>query len=180
VTRIAWRLTRSADLDIAEELLTRQGCSTSATATRKPTASPHATSTDSASSCSRAGHLSRGSGGPLPVTSANLARKVEARLRFAYYGAMATAYGNPRPLRADAERNRALIVAAARGRVRRAGSRCPAQEIAAQAGVGIATLYRRFPARENLIAACFETRFADYVKSGVGARGGHSMPFWVN
>lgn len=84
---------------------------------------------------------------------------------------MATAYGNPRPLRADAERNRALIVAAAQAAFAERGLDVPLRGIAAQAGVGIATLYRRFPARENLIAACFETRFADYVKSGVEARG---------
>ena len=78
---------------------------------------------------------------------------------------MATAYGSVRPLRADAGRNRARIVAAAQAAFAERGLDVPLEEIAADAGVGIATLYRRFPAREDLIAACFETRVADYAEA---------------
>jgi AcrR family transcriptional regulator len=37
--------------------------------------------------------------------------------------------------------------------------------VAEQAGVGIATLYRRFPTRDDLIAACFERRIAEYARA---------------
>ncbi|MEU1532412.1 TetR/AcrR family transcriptional regulator [Streptomyces fagopyri] len=58
--------------------------------------------------------------------------------------------GRPR-LRADAERNRAQILGAARGAFRELGTAAPLDEIARRAGVNIATLYRRFPDRDALI-----------------------------
>lgn len=66
------------------------------------------------------------------------------------------------PLRADAERNRAKLVAAARAVFAEQGLEAPLEEIARRAGVGIATLYRRFPVREALIAATFADRMAGY------------------
>ncbi|MGW1895817.1 TetR/AcrR family transcriptional regulator [Streptomyces sp. NPDC002004] len=54
-------------------------------------------------------------------------------------------------LRADAARNRAQILAAARTAFREAGTAVPLDEIARRAGVNIATLYRRFPSRDVLI-----------------------------
>jgi AcrR family transcriptional regulator len=59
--------------------------------------------------------------------------------------------GTPR-LRADAARNRAQILAAARTAFRELGVAVPLDEIARRAGVNIATVYRRFPDREALIA----------------------------
>lgn len=67
-----------------------------------------------------------------------------------------------RALRADAERNRASIMAAAQAAFAEHGLDVPLEDVAARAGVGIATLYRRFPTREDLIAASFEGRLADY------------------
>ncbi|MFG2848868.1 TetR/AcrR family transcriptional regulator [Kitasatospora sp. NPDC048296] len=58
--------------------------------------------------------------------------------------------GSPR-LRADAARNRAQILAAARTAFRESGTAVPLDEIARRAGVNIATLYRRFPDRDALI-----------------------------
>ncbi|MGK4584385.1 TetR/AcrR family transcriptional regulator [Kitasatospora sp. HPMI-4] len=58
--------------------------------------------------------------------------------------------GTPR-LRADAARNRAQILAAARTAFRESGTAVPLDEIARRAGVNIATLYRRFPDRDALI-----------------------------
>lgn len=55
------------------------------------------------------------------------------------------------PLRADARRNRAQIIAAAREAFLEFGIHAPLEEIARRAGVGIATLYRRFPDRRTLI-----------------------------
>jgi AcrR family transcriptional regulator len=58
-----------------------------------------------------------------------------------------------RPLRRDARRNRAAIVAAARKVFCDLGLEAPLEQIARQAGVGIATLYRRFPNRAALLDA---------------------------
>jgi AcrR family transcriptional regulator len=67
-----------------------------------------------------------------------------------------------RPLRADAERNRERILAAAREVFAERGLDAPFDAIAQRAGVGQATLYRRFPRREDLIAACFAPKLAEY------------------
>jgi len=67
-----------------------------------------------------------------------------------------------KPLRVDAERNRGRIVEAAQAAFAERGLEVPLEDVADRAGVGIATLYRRFPTRESLIAACFERRLAEY------------------
>jgi AcrR family transcriptional regulator len=56
-------------------------------------------------------------------------------------------------LRADARRNRQQIVTAALALFREQGIDVPMEEIAARAGVGVGTLYRRFPDRDALIWA---------------------------
>lgn len=56
-----------------------------------------------------------------------------------------------RPLRADARRNREAIAAAARELVIRAGPGIGMDEIATAAGVATGTLYRHFPAKQDLI-----------------------------
>ncbi|AXG76780.1 TetR/AcrR family transcriptional regulator [Streptomyces paludis] len=66
-----------------------------------------------------------------------------------------------RALRADAERNRARLVEAARSVFAETGVDSPLENIAERAGVGIATLYRRFPTREELIAATYEAKMAE-------------------
>src|ERR1700735_3243809 len=58
-----------------------------------------------------------------------------------------------RPLRSDAAANRERILAAATIAVRRDGERVPMATIAAEAGVGIGTLYRHYPTRPDLLAA---------------------------
>jgi AcrR family transcriptional regulator len=60
-----------------------------------------------------------------------------------------------RPLRADARRNYDLIVAAARETVLEHGKDASLEEIARRAGVGIGTLYRRFPTRLTLLEAVY-------------------------
>ena len=62
----------------------------------------------------------------------------------------------PRPLRADARRNRDLIVEAARTAFASKGVDAPLEEIAKTVGVGQGTLYRHFPTREDLIAAAIQ------------------------
>ena len=63
-----------------------------------------------------------------------------------------------RPLRADAARNRDAILESARQVFAESGTDAALEEIARRADVGIATLYRRFPTREGLVAAAFEPR----------------------
>ncbi len=59
------------------------------------------------------------------------------------------------PLRADAERNRCQLMTAALAVFAERGLDAPLDEIARRARVGNATLYRRFPARCDLIEAVF-------------------------
>lgn len=66
-------------------------------------------------------------------------------------------------LRADAARNRDAIVAAARALFAEQGLGAPLDEIARRAGVGNATLYRRFPTREELVEAALLGPMADYL-----------------
>ncbi|MBP2366504.1 TetR/AcrR family transcriptional regulator [Pseudonocardia parietis] len=58
---------------------------------------------------------------------------------------------NTTQLRADARRNREQIVVAAREVFLEQGVHASLEEIARRAGVGIATLYRRFPDRQTLV-----------------------------
>ena len=72
----------------------------------------------------------------------------------------------PRParpgLRADAQRNRQRIIAAAQQEFAQRGLDVPVEDIARHAGVGVATLYRRFPTRADLIAGAFEAKMTAY------------------
>ncbi len=63
---------------------------------------------------------------------------------------MATTSRSREP-RSDAARNREILVRAATAAVHREGPRVPMATIAADAGVGIGTLYRHFPTREDLL-----------------------------
>jgi AcrR family transcriptional regulator len=68
-------------------------------------------------------------------------------------------------LRADAARNRAAIVEAARAVFAEDGLDASLEEIAQRAGTGSATLYRRFPTREDLVAAVFAERMAEHLSA---------------
>ncbi|QFY13468.1 TetR family transcriptional regulator [Nonomuraea phyllanthi] len=63
------------------------------------------------------------------------------------------AQGAARPMRADAKRNLAQILTAARDVITERGPDAPLDEIARRAGVGSGTLYRRFPDRDSLLRA---------------------------
>jgi AcrR family transcriptional regulator len=58
-----------------------------------------------------------------------------------------------RPLRADARRNRARVLTAAREAFAAEGAMVPLDEIARRAGVGAGTVYRHFPTKEALFEA---------------------------
>jgi AcrR family transcriptional regulator len=70
-----------------------------------------------------------------------------------------------RPLRRDAQRNRDAIVAAARRVFCDHGLEAPLEEIARRAGVGIATLYRRFPSRVELLDAVLTDNLQAHVEA---------------
>jgi AcrR family transcriptional regulator len=75
-----------------------------------------------------------------------------------------------RPLRRDAERNRRRILDAARVVFAERGLSGSHNDIAREAGVGVGTVYRRFPDREQLIDALFEARIeeiADVARAAV-------------
>lgn len=63
--------------------------------------------------------------------------------------------GEPTQLRADARHNRDRIVASARETFAAVGLAVSMTEIARRAGVGVATLYRRFPTKESLVTEVF-------------------------
>ncbi|MGW4126462.1 TetR/AcrR family transcriptional regulator [Nocardia sp. NPDC004711] len=63
-----------------------------------------------------------------------------------------------RPLRSDAERNRARLVTAARAMFAEHGVDVAMADIARHAGVSNGTLYNRFPTRQDLIEAVFIDR----------------------
>jgi AcrR family transcriptional regulator len=68
-----------------------------------------------------------------------------------------------RPLRRDAERNRQRILAAAREVFAARGVDVTLDDIAHHAGVGVGTMYRRFPSREHLVEALFDTELEQVV-----------------
>lgn len=75
--------------------------------------------------------------------------------------ATATVDANPvateakKPLRADAARNRAKLLTAAAEAFAQQGVEVSLEDVAAAAGVGIGTLYRNFPTREDLVLAVY-------------------------
>jgi AcrR family transcriptional regulator len=74
-----------------------------------------------------------------------------------------------RPLRTDAARNRAAIVGAAKRAFAESGLQVPFDEIARRAGVGEATVHRRFPDRATLIAAAFGEKMTAYAEAAAEA-----------
>ncbi|GAA0627591.1 TetR/AcrR family transcriptional regulator [Kutzneria viridogrisea] len=58
-----------------------------------------------------------------------------------------------KPLRADARRNRARVLAVAQDVFEEEGLAVPIDEIARRAGVGVGTVYRHFPTKESLFEA---------------------------
>jgi AcrR family transcriptional regulator len=63
--------------------------------------------------------------------------------------------------RADAERNRARLLDAARAAFASGQDPVTLEQVARDAGVGIGTLYRHFPTREALVEALYRKELAD-------------------
>ncbi|HTI78106.1 MAG TPA: TetR/AcrR family transcriptional regulator [Mycobacterium sp.] len=71
-----------------------------------------------------------------------------------------------RPLRADAARNRARVLEAALEAFAAEGLSVPIDEIARRAGVGAGTVYRHFPAKEDLVGAVIADQMQRIIDGG--------------
>jgi AcrR family transcriptional regulator len=71
----------------------------------------------------------------------------------------------PKRLRADAERNRARLLASAQAAFASGQEQVTLEQIARDADVGIGTLYRHFPTREALVEALYRKELADLCAS---------------
>jgi AcrR family transcriptional regulator len=91
-------------------------------------------------------------------------RRRYLRLNENSFTVMSTTPLSDRPLRRDAERNRQLILAAAREAFAQDGLAVTLDEIARRAGVGVGTVYRRFSDKDQLIDALFEERVGALVE----------------
>jgi AcrR family transcriptional regulator len=80
-----------------------------------------------------------------------------------------------RPLRADAARNRAKLIAAGRAAFAREGTSASLEDIARQARVGIGTLYRHFPSRLDLVEAIYVDEVKALCDSAASAS---DLPAW--
>ncbi|HEX4036037.1 MAG TPA: TetR/AcrR family transcriptional regulator [Solirubrobacteraceae bacterium] len=67
----------------------------------------------------------------------------------------------PRPLRADAAKNRERILEAAEATFTAEGVAAPIDAVAQRAGVGVGTVYRHFPTKEALFEAIVTARLDD-------------------
>ena len=67
-------------------------------------------------------------------------------------------HAKPRPLRADAQRNRDKLIEVATTAFTELGVDVALEEIARKADVGIGTLYRNFPTREALVLAVYRNQ----------------------
>ena len=74
-----------------------------------------------------------------------------------------TASSSDKPLRKDAERNRRRILDAARELFAQRGLEATLNDVAHHAGVGVGTVYRRFPDKSELIDSLFEEDFEEMV-----------------
>jgi AcrR family transcriptional regulator len=75
-----------------------------------------------------------------------------------------------RPLRADARRNRARILDAARQACAEYGASTQMDDVARRAGVGIGTVYRHFPTKETLLEALVDEKFHTFATHAREAR----------
>ena len=70
--------------------------------------------------------------------------------------------------RADAERNRARLLEAAKEAFASGSTPVTLEQVARDAGVGIGTLYRHFPTREALVEALYRKELADLCAAADG------------
>jgi AcrR family transcriptional regulator len=85
----------------------------------------------------------------------------------------------PRPLRADARRNREKILAAAAAAFSQSGLESQVEDIARRAGVGVGTVYRHFPTKDALVTALAEAHFERLADTVEAARAEGGDPWDV-
>lgn len=74
--------------------------------------------------------------------------------------------GGTRRRRADARRNERRLLDAAAAAFARSGVDVPVREIARDAGIGVATIYRHFPTRADLIVAVYRHQVEACARAG--------------
>jgi AcrR family transcriptional regulator len=111
---------------------------------------------------------------PAASTAANATGSEPRRLRSG---------SEPRRLRSDARQNVDALLEAARVVFTESGVDAPVRTIAERAGVGVATLYRHFPLRSDLISAVFRREMdacvaaADDIEAAYPA--GEALDRWI-
>lgn len=80
-----------------------------------------------------------------------------------------------RPMRADARRNYEKLLAAAGDAFAEDGTAASLEDIARRAGVGIGTLYRHFPTRQDLLEAVYVDEFEAMARAADGLA---DLPPW--
>jgi AcrR family transcriptional regulator len=81
------------------------------------------------------------------------------------------------PKRADARRNEQALLDAAGTVFLRSGVEAPIRDIAVEAGVGTATIYRHFPTRADLIIAVYRHQVEQLAEAGPRLLAEASSPF---
>jgi AcrR family transcriptional regulator len=89
------------------------------------------------------------------------------------------------PRRRDVERNQRSLLDAAAHVFTSSGVNAPVREVAAAAGVGVATLYRHFPTRSDLVVAVYRRQIDALAEAGPVLLGTEETPFaatlsWVH
>jgi AcrR family transcriptional regulator len=90
-----------------------------------------------------------------------------------------------RPKRADARRNEQTLLDAAAAAFIASGVDVPVRDIAAQAGVGVGTIYRHFPTRADLIVAVYRYQVEACAQAGPALLASSGTPHaalasWIN
>jgi AcrR family transcriptional regulator len=81
------------------------------------------------------------------------------------------------PKRADARRNEQALLAAAAAVFVASGVEAPVRAIAAQAGVGMGTIYRHFPTRADLIIAVYRHQVEACAEAGPALLASSATPY---
>lgn len=89
------------------------------------------------------------------------------------------------PRRRDVERNARALLDAAAHVFASSGVNAPVREVAAAAGVGVATLYRHFPTRSDLVVAVYRRQIDALAEAGPVLLTSEATPFaatlsWVH
>ena len=98
----------------------------------------------------------------------------ESRFRLSMSATDDSSTAESRPLRADAARNRAKIVEAAKAAFSERGLETQMEDVARRAEVGVGTLYRHFPTKDALVRALIVDkmeRMAEVARAALEAEG---------